>query len=258
MRNRSNLLVLLGIAFFVVGGIIVYVLTNDDGGGSGTSSANETVVVVATHDIPSGAKGSDEIANGGLKEVHVPAGALVPNAIQGLQLLEGATFVQAFADDSQIINTGVQSLKRGYDLPEGFEAIAVSLDFPAGVAGYVNPGDRVNIYGSFTKLTSGGAAIPNGEHAQLMMTNTRVLDVNQAIPAAGTPAEGTATNRQAGGSIIVLLAVKTADAERLVYMAQGQAVYATLVRDDAPPAGPSDGANAGNVLSIDRATSAAG
>ena len=36
MRSRSNLLVLLGIAFFVVGGVIVYLITSDDDdGGSG-------------------------------------------------------------------------------------------------------------------------------------------------------------------------------------------------------------------------------
>ena len=61
MRNRSNLLVLLGIAFFVVGGIIVYVVTNGDDGGGGSAAVNQTTVVVATHDIANGAKADDEI-----------------------------------------------------------------------------------------------------------------------------------------------------------------------------------------------------
>ena len=257
MRNRSNLLVLIGIAFFVIGGIIVFVVTNgDDDGGSG-SSASELNVVVATHDIAAGAKASDEFDNGGLEVVKVSAGELVPNAIQSRQLLEGATFIQDFPEDAQIVSNGIQALKRGYKLPEGYEAIAVSLNFPQGVAGYVNPGDRVNLYGSFHALNDQGEEIVNGEHAQLLMTNIRVLDVNQAIPAAGVPADGTATNRAGDGAIVMLLAVKTVDAERIVYMEEGQAIYATLVHENAAPAGPTDGANAGNILTLDPAASAA-
>jgi pilus assembly protein CpaB len=256
VRNRSNLLVLLGIAFFVVGGIIVYVLTSDDDD-SGASGSETVTVVVATKDIPAGSLADDILADGGVKETRVPADALQAGAVQSVNQLEGATFVQGFAAESQVIGAGLQSVQRGYDLPEGFEAIAVSLNFPQGVAGYVNPGDRVNLYGSFTKLTEGGEAVPNGEHAQLMMSNVRVLDVNKAIPAAGVPADGTATNRQGDGAIVFLLAVRTADAERIVYMEQGQAIYATLVHGDAAPAGPTDGANAGNILSSDLAASAA-
>ena len=74
MRNRSNLLVLLGIAFFVVGGIIVYVVTNGDDGGTPTTAPGETIVVVATHDIPAGAKVDEELKNGGLKTKAISAG----------------------------------------------------------------------------------------------------------------------------------------------------------------------------------------
>jgi Flp pilus assembly protein CpaB len=260
VRNRSNLLVLLGIAFFVVGGLIVYVVSNgDDDGGDSGAAAGRTTVVVATHDIPANAKADEEIKSGGLKEKEVGVGAVVPGAYQNLQQLRGATFTSAYADGDQILATGVFAPKRGYELPEGFEAIAVSLNFPQGVAGYVNPGDRVNLYGSFNALNpQTGQTVVNGEHAQLLMSNVRVLDVSQTVPTNGVPSDpSTATARGGDGSIVMLLAVKTPDAERLVYMEQGQAVYATLVRDDAPPAGPTEGADAGNILSGGTASSAA-
>lgn len=253
MRNRSNLLVLIGIAFFVVGGIIVYVVTNGDDGDSSSPSVGEVTVVVSTHDIAAGAKATDEINKGGLKEVQVASGSLVPGAIQSLQQLDGATFVSGFKDDQQILGSGVQTVKRGYKLPEGYEAIAVQLGFPQGVAGYVSPGDRINLYGSFKAVDpKNGEAVPNGEQVHLFMTNVRVLDVNQTIPANGTAADGTtATARTGDGSILVLLAVKTHDAERIVYMQQGvnsSGLYGTLVTDDAKPAGPTAGADLGNIL----------
>jgi Flp pilus assembly protein CpaB len=259
VRNRSNLLVLLGIAFFVVGGLIVYVVSNDDDGGSGSNAAaGETVVVVATHDIPANAKADDEIKSGGLKEKTVSSGAVVPGAVQTLQALQGATFIQAFADGNQILNSGVQMLNRGYDLPEGYEAIALSLNFPEGVAGYVNVGDRVNLYGEFKDIDNNGAAIAGGEFAQLIMTNVRVLDISQTVPTNGVTTDpSTGTVRGGGGDITMLLAVETADAERIVYMKQGNSIYATLVRDDAPPAKSPGGIGAGNVTKLDPATSAA-
>jgi Flp pilus assembly protein CpaB len=182
----------------------------------------------------------------------------VPGAIQSLQVLKGATFVQAFAEDDQILTSGVLALRRGYEIPEGYEAIAVSLTFPQGVAAYVSPGDRVNLYGQFKQLNpQTGQDVPGGEEAKLLMTNVRVLDINQTVPSNGAPTDANvATERAADGAIVMLLAVKSVDAERLVYMKQGQAVYATLVRDDAPPAGPTPGANAGNILSTDPASSA--
>ena len=260
MRNRSNLLVLLGIAFFVVGGIIVYVLTNDNGSSHKAIAPGQTTVIVATHDIASGTKVDQELKNGGLKSETIDTSALVPGAISNTQQIAGGTFVQAFADGNQILLAGVQVARRGYNLPDGYEAISVNLNFVPGVAGYVNPGDRINLFGQFKNIDATGQAVPNGEEAHLLLTNVKVLDVNTTVPANGTTPDTTpsgATNRPTSdGQIVYLLAVKTADAEKLVYMEQGQALYATLVRDDAPPASGTPGANARTILSGDPASSA--
>jgi Flp pilus assembly protein CpaB len=261
VRNRSNLLVLLGIAFFVVGGIIVYVVTNgDDGGSTPITAPGQITVVVATHDIAPGAKVDEEIKSGGIKAEAVDSGSLVAGAAQSTQQISGATFVSAFKKGEQILASGLQSVNRKYTLPEGFEAIAVNLNFVPGVAGYVNPGDRVNLYGQFTKVDpTSGATVENGENAHLVLTNVRVLDVNTTVPANGTTPDTSpsgVSNRASGDQVVFLLAVKTGDAEKLVYMEQGQALYASLVKDDAPPAGGTTGADASNILSGDPASSA--
>jgi Flp pilus assembly protein CpaB len=246
VRNRSNLLVLLGIAFFVVGGIIVYVLTNDDDGGAPTASSPVTVIV-ATHDISSGTKADDAIEQGDVKATKVPAGLLVPGAVQSLEQLKGATFAQGFAADQQITTGGVASLNRGYTVPEGYEAIAVRLSFPAGGAGYVNTGDRINLYGVYSSAYPiKGVTTPR---AELLLTNVLVLDANMTIPANGVQSD--ASQRPAGDDIVYLLAVKTADAEKVVFNTSFENLYATLVADDAAPAGPTPGQSGDTILSVE-------
>lgn len=246
MRNRSNLLVLLGIAFFVVGGIIVYVLTSDDDGGTPTASSPVTVVV-ATHDIAPGTKADDAIEQGDVKATKVPAGLLQPGAVQSLDQLEGATFNQGFAADQQITTGGVASLNRGYAVPAGYEAIAVRLTFPAGGAGYVTTGDRINVYAAYSPAYPiKGATLPR---AELLLTNVQVLDASQTIPANGVQTD--ASQRASGDDIVYLLAVKTADAEKLVFDTQFESLYATLVADDAAPAGPTEGQSGDTILSVE-------
>ena len=57
--RRPNQLVLIGVAFFVVGVVIVLLLARDDGKSSSSGGSDTTPVLVATADIDANAKGSD-------------------------------------------------------------------------------------------------------------------------------------------------------------------------------------------------------
>ena len=244
MRNRSNLLVLLGIAFFVVGGIIVYVLTSDDDSG-GTSSAGPVTVVVASRDIAPGSLADEVIAQGGLKEQKVPSGQAVAGAVQSLNQLSGATFVSGFAAQTQITTAGLQSLNRTFEVPEGYEAMALQLDFVAGGAGYVNPGDKINVYGAFsTQYPLGNAVLPR---AELLLSNVEVLDVDLTVPARRGSAD-TTTARLSTDTVTYLVAVKTVDAEKLVFATEFESIYATLTAKDAPAAGNTPGRDGASIL----------
>lgn len=231
MRSRSNLLVLLGIAFFVVGGIIVFLITDDDDGGS--EAAEKVRVVVATTDIEAGRLANELIEENKLREVEIDPARLVTGAINSLAQLEGATFTQAFAGDQQITQVGVQlANNRTFEIPEGFDAVAVQLDFVPGVAAYVSPGDHINLYGAAA------------ERAELVLSNVEVLDVDLTIP----PRRGSTTDPNAGGTprasgsaVTYLLALRPEDAERVIYLTQFQDLYASLVADEAAPAGQTPG-----------------
>ncbi len=242
MRGRSNLLVLLGIAFFVVGGIIVFLLTDDDDGGG---AAGPVPVVVSSVDVPAGTLANDLIEQGRLKQVEVSADELVPGAIQSLNQLSDATFVQGFAANQQLTSGGLQLQNRTFEVPEGFEAVAIQVDFVEGGAGYVTPGDHINLYGTFDTQYPIGQPAPR---AQLLLSNVEVLDVNLSIPPRrGTTGDATVA-RASTDTVTFLIALRTADAEKVIYNAEFQGIYASLVADDAPPAAGTPGRDGDNIL----------
>jgi Flp pilus assembly protein CpaB len=237
VRSRSNLLVLLGIAFFVVGGVIVYMLTSDDDDGGSGEDAKVTAVV-ATADISAGALADDLVEEGKLRVVEVDANRLVPGAIGSLAQLEGATFTQGFEPDQQITSVGLQLKNtRAFEIPEGFEAVAVQLDFVPGVAAYVSAGDRINLYGTVGAAGTGG-------RSELVLTNVEVLDVDLTIPprrGQATDSGTSSTPRGSSDAVTYLLALRADDVEKVVYLTEFWDLYATLTGDEAPPAGPTEG-----------------
>lgn len=248
MRRQSNLLVLLGIAFFIVGGVIVYLVTKDDDGGGPSNEPGVATVVVGTEDIPAGALADQLIEEGRLRTAEVSEAQVQAGAVRSVNQLAGATFIQGFAKDQQITTGGVQLKTRTFDVPAGFEGIAVQIDFVPGGAGYVSPGDRINLYGVYEGPT-GELAVPRTE---LLLTNVEVLDVDLTIP----PRRGNTTNttvdgsaRASGSTVTYLLAMRADDAEKAIYTTEFARFYATLTAADAPPAGPTAGRSGDDILS---------
>jgi Flp pilus assembly protein CpaB len=247
VRSRSNLLVLLGIAFFVVGGVIVFLLTSDDDdGGSGSSDATRVTVIVGTEDISAGALADDLIEAGKLETKELPSTSLPPGTISSLNQLTGATFIQGFAAGQPLTTTGLQLQNRAFTVPEGFEAVAVQIDFVAGGAGYVNTGDLINLYATI-ESNGGQLTVPR---AELLLTNVEVLDVNLSIPARrGTSTDQTGNApRATGDNVTYLLALRTEDVERVVYATEFAGLYASLTADEAPPVGPTPGRDPETIL----------
>lgn len=237
MRGRSNLLVVLGIAFFVVGGIIVFLLTDDDDSGSGSSQA--VPVVVSSVDVPAGTLANELIDQGRLKEIEITADQLVPGAIQSVNQLRDGVFTQGFAADQQLTSGGLQLANRTFEVPEGFEAVAIQVDFVEGGAGYVSPGDRINLFGTYDATIALNAPTPR---AQLLLSNVEVLDVDLTIPPrrGSTPADPNVA-RTSTDSVTFLLALNTSDAEKVIFASEFAGLYASLQADDAPPAGATPG-----------------
>ncbi len=144
MRQRSNLIILFGIAFFIVGGAIAYlVLNDDDDGGGGSSEAAQVSVFVATQDIEANTLAADAIEAGAFETQQVTDGTQPVGAVTSAAQLENQIFAIA-VNEGDVITTaqlGTRSLSN-ISIPEGYDGVAVTIDYTNAGAGYIAPGDR--------------------------------------------------------------------------------------------------------------------
>jgi Flp pilus assembly protein CpaB len=103
-------------------------------------------------------------------------------------------------------------------IPDGYSAVAVKLDNVAGLAGHVSPGDLINLYA--TVKSSDARKVP---FSKLVLSKVRVLDVTGII------ADGS-------GDPTFLLSLTPADAERAIFFAKFESLWAALVPAQEKPA----------------------
>lgn len=265
MRRRSNLLVLLGLASFVLGLVAVYLITGDDDGGGG-GGGDRVPVLVAKEDIAAGTLGDDMITNGQVEVIQVDLADRQLDALTSLSQLSGTRLVQLFPEGEQIRAGGVASIGGGVraQIPEGFEAVALDIEFVAGGANTIAPGDRVNVFQTLTDL--GGTISPDGEvldvtgtgeQVKLLLTNVLVLDVQAGTPdLAISQASDPSVATNSPDSLIVIVAVDTIDAEKIIFGSvpsstdSYRGLYLSRVRldDDGNPPPPAVGDPAGRSL----------
>ena len=103
-------------------------------------------------------------------------------------------------------------------------------------------------------MTYPGAAIPDSAvpRAELLLTNVEVLDVDLTIPprrgAAPVDPSQPVAQRASTSAVTYLLALRADDAEKVIYQTEFESLYASLVADDAPPAGPTPGQDGSTIL----------
>jgi Flp pilus assembly protein CpaB len=252
--RRSNVLVFAGIAFFVVGVIIVALLSRDDSGASASPSGTVDVLV-AKGDIAAGTNGDDATT---MVEVRrVSSSDRQADALVTPSQLSNSIFTSKFSKNEQIRAGGLKarSLTANVAVPEGKEAVAVSVPFVNGGAGYLSPGDMVNVYQVIAAPVQGEQPPFAAPRTQLVLTNVKVLDVQQQVAALNTSTAAAqagvaARPSSASSEMTVLLAVDSIDAEKVIFGIEtdGVSLYLTRVADKAAPAGPTPGRDFGNIL----------
>ncbi len=240
MGKRSNLIVTLGLAVFIVGAAATYLVVRNSDDGT-TVGAGKVTVLVADQAIPAGTTGAAAVSQGMVKNKAVDAAARPATALTDPSQLAGKTVTLGVSqgeilttDQFQTAQTRIGTLK----IPDGKTALAVQLANVPGVAGFAGAGDRINVYG----VVKAGSDPKNpAGMAHLIMQNTEVLNVNGAtLPAAqGQPG---------GTGLLYLLAVSPAEAERLIYLSTFESLYFSLVSKDAAPVGATPGSSIADAL----------
>ena len=241
MGKRSNLIVTLGLAVFIVGAAATYLVVRNSDNGSTASGAGKVSVLVAAKPIPAGTTGANAVTQGLVKGKAIDPAAKPATALTDSSQLAGKTVTLGVSqgeilttDQFQAAQTRIGTLK----IPDGKTALAVQLGNVPGVAGFAGAGDHINIYG--TVKPGDDPKNPQGA-AHLILQNTEVLNVNGATLAA--------TQGQPGGAgLVYLLAVSPTEAERLVYLTSFQQLYFSLVSKDAAPVGGTPGSSLADAL----------
>lgn len=240
MGKRSNLIVTLGLAVFIVGAAATYLVVRNSDDGSATG-AGKVSVLVADKPIPAGTTGATAVGTGLVKNKAIDAGARPPTALTDASQLAGKTVTLGVpegailtSDQFQAAQTRIGTLK----IPEGKTALAVELSNVPGVAGFAGAGDRINVYG--VVKAGSDPKLPQGA-AHLIMQNTEVLNVNGTTLAA--------TQGQPGGTgLLYLLAVSPAEAERLIYLSTFESLYFSLMSKDSAPVAATPGSSIADAL----------
>jgi pilus assembly protein CpaB len=240
MGKRSNLIVTLGLAVFIVGAAATYLVVRSSDDGT-TSSANKVSVLVAAKPIPAGTTGTNIVTQGMIKNKAVDAGAKPATAISDPSQLAGKTVTLGVSegqvltlDQFQQAQTRIGTLK----IPEGKTALALQLANVPGVAGFAGAGDHINIYG--VVKPGSDPKLPQGA-AHLILQNTEVLNVNGTTLAA-------AQGQPGGTGLVYLLAVTAVEAERLIYLSTFEQLYFSLVSKDSAPVGATPGSSIADAL----------
>ncbi len=241
MGKRSNLIVTLGLAVFIVGAAATYLVVRNSDDGSSATAAGKVSVLVAAKPIPAGTTGASAVSGGMVKAKAVDPAAKPPTALTDASQLAGKTVTLGVsegavltAEQFQAAQTRIGTLK----IPDGKTALAIQMGNVPGVAGFVGAGDRVNVYG----LIKPGDDPKNPQGAShLILQNTEVLNVNGANLAA--------VQGQPGGTgLVYLLAVSPMEAERLAFLTTFQQLYFSLVSQDALPVTGTPGSSIADAL----------
>lgn len=257
MRRRSNLLVLLGLASFVLGLVAVYLITDDDDSGRSSSDSAQVDVLVAAEDLTAGALGDDLITADQVRVEQIPVEERAGDALTSPSQLSGSRLTASFIEGEQLRAPGVQSLGGARpEIPPGYEAVALNIGFVDGGANTIIPGDMVNVYLNQASIVETAAepeagVVQMGARVKLLLTNTLVLDVTEGNPnlLISQAADGAASTPSA---LTVVLAVNAVDAEKLIFGSDtpGNTLYLSRlpVDEDGNPPPPAAGNPSGRTL----------
>lgn len=236
MSRRTIALVLaVALAALATIALISYVRGLEDDILQGTEPVE---VFVAKQDIPAGVTGDTASQQGLIERFQVPGKVAPEGAITSLQEISGRiAAVQIFKDEiivgQRFVVPGA-AVKGVLPIPEGRHAISVQVASPPGVAGFIQPGDRISLIIHIAR--PGNTAATSGPIARYLLQNIDVLAVGSRIVGAGL-APGTAEGGPVDQACCLLtVALTPGQAEQLVFAINNGQLYFTLLPEKAPNA----------------------
>jgi Flp pilus assembly protein CpaB len=246
LSKRSNLLVIVGLAVFLLGAAVVLITTHSS---SSSASGGTVSVLVARQSLAAGTAGDQLVAGNLVETKNVKPSDVSAGALGSMSQLSGRTLGAAVAAGQQITQNALTASagaapsaapapsapvgSGNLQVPAGKQALAVQIPFVPGGAQLVTPGTYVNVYANVAKGGANGVVLPCTE---LAMPNIEVLGASTAQQTGSATASNGAVVPAAGPDIVYVLAVDQSQAQQLIFFQKNEALYLTVVPKGQPSA----------------------
>jgi pilus assembly protein CpaB len=232
VKGRALVVVLaLILATVATAGVFLYARgVEEDAKAGGTM----VPVVVSEVDIPPRTDLDTLIKDDLFRIIQVPEAAKVSSAITSVDQLTDKNNAVAILAGEQIPAARITGNVQGgaLSIPEGMEALTVSLDAPRGVAGLINTGDHVTIYATFDDVEERRSGEKNTFTAVLVPT-AELLAVQRPLSSSTFASEEASATEQLPGSLFVTLALTPEDSQKFVFSMEAGTVWFGLLPPDA-------------------------
>ena len=240
MKRQTVILVIIGVILFIAGSAIAYASVEgaSKNGGNGSSVApSTTTAVVAKSNIPAGTTGQAMVSEGLVAIELVPAKSYSPTDLSSLTGLNDEVLTAPVAQGHPITSTVLTASTSSISLPQGNDAVTISLTGVQALAGYLQPGSRVDVYANITKTSSGpgSSSTLSVPCTELAMANIEVMDVQSTAPTFSS--HPSSTGRTVPTAETLLLAVTPSQARDIQFLSQNESlsVVQTQLDTAAPP-----------------------
>ncbi|HWD56369.1 MAG TPA: Flp pilus assembly protein CpaB [Acidimicrobiales bacterium] len=234
VKKQTLILVLIGVILFVAGSAIAYasvqgVKKNTNANSPTTQAPVSTSAVVATSDIPVGTTGQAMISQHLVALKLIPTKSYVPTDLTSVQSLPDEVLTAPIQKGQAISSTELTASSTAISIPKGMDAMTVNITGAGGLAGYLQPGGHVDVYGNITHTTA-GSTLPT-PCTELAMADVQVLDVSSTSPDLAASKGG----RTVPGSETLLLALTPGQSQTLQFLVQNEGIAVVQTQDGAVP-----------------------
>jgi pilus assembly protein CpaB len=238
-KRATSLVLAVGLAALASVALVTYVHGLERKAYAGVQTVD---VYVAKAAIPVGTTVEQAASKGMIDKTPVPQKVVAEGAVTSLDQIAGEVAAVTIMPGEQLLQsrwTAADHLGSALPIPQDRQAITVSVDTPNGVGGFIQPGDHVSLIAQFElSVPHNGvwANVTDPTIVRFLLQDVPVLAVGQKIAGAQTDQSGSraaakdkSTNGNTSDSIMLTLAVKPADAEKVAYAAFGGKMWFTLL-----------------------------
>lgn len=232
VKGRALVVVLaLILATLATAGVFLYARGVEEDAKAGGTMVQ---VVVSEVDIPPRTNLNTLINDDLFRIIQVPEAVKVDGAITSVDQLADKNNAVAILAGEQIPEARITGNVQGgaLSIPEGMEALTVSLDAPRGVAGLINTGDHVTIYTTFNDVEERRSGKRNTITAVLVPT-AELLAVHRPLASSTFGGDEATSTEQIPGSLAVTIALTPEDAQRFVFSMETGSPWFGLLPPDA-------------------------